>query len=193
MRDFASLRQDIRFETVLCGAPITFHSTWGLFSPTAIDEGSRLLLDQIEVKETDTILDVGCGYGAIGLPLARQALKGSVHLIDNNFTAVEYAKKNAALNGITNCEMYLSNGLSQVPKDMQFDVIVSNLPAKVGKEFFWILLEDAKLHLKPGGSLYVVVISGLKEYIKRNFTEVFGNYEKIKQSKSYTIARAVRK
>ena len=83
-------------------------------------------------------------------------------MIDKDFVAVEYAKKNAEVNGIKNCKVYLSNGFSKAP-DMKFDLIVSDLPAKVGREFLRILLEDAKSHLKPGGRIYVVTISGLRE------------------------------
>jgi precorrin-6B methylase 2 len=177
-KDLEKIRRDIVFSTDLQGENIIFHSTWGLFSPTEIDEGSRLLLD------------IGCGYGAIGIPLAKRSPTGTMHMIDKDFVAVEYAKKNAAMNHASNCETYLSNGFSNVP-DIKFDAIVSNLPAKVGREFFWLLLHDAKQHLKPGGEIYVVTISGLREFIKRNFNEVFGNYEKVKQGKNYTIGKAI--
>lgn len=69
---------------------------------------------------------------------------------------------------------------------------MSNLPAKVGNELLFLILNDAKKHLKKGGKFYVVVIAGLKDYIKRNFKEVFGNYEKLKQGKTYMVAVAVK-
>lgn len=168
---------------------MTFYSTWGLFSPKEIDEGSALLIKNVDVGESDQILDIGCGYGSIGLTLAKLAPHGKIHLIDKDFVAIDYTKKNAHINHIDNCEIYLSNGFSHVP-DIQFDTIVSNLPAKVGKEFFWILLENSKKHLKPGGKIYVVTISGLRKFIKRNFIEFFGNYEKIDHNKTYTVAMA---
>jgi 16S rRNA G1207 methylase RsmC len=62
----------------------------------------------------------------------------------------------------------------------------------VGREFFWILLEDAKNHLKPGGRICVVTVSGLREFIKRNFQDIFGNYEKVKQGRNYTVGMAVK-
>lgn len=170
----------------LRGFPMTFYSTWGLFSPREIDEGSALLIDNVEVASSDKLLDIGCGWGVIGLALAKLASQGKVHLIDKDYVAIDYAKKNARINHIDNCEIYLSNGFSNVP-DTQFDTIVSNLPAKVGKELFWIILHDAKTHLRQGGKLYVVTISGLKEFIKRNFKEIFGNYEKAAQNKTYSV------
>lgn len=185
------LREDIVFETDLLGRRFVFHSTWGLFSPTEVDEGSRLLLDHMEVRPDDASLDIGCGYGALGIPVAKRSPAGEVHMIDKDFVAVEYAKKNAAANGAKNCRVYLSNGFSAVP-ETKFDLIFSNLPAKVGREFLWILLNDAKKHLKPGGRIYVVTISGLREFIKRNFQETFGNYEKVKQGRSYTVGLAIK-
>jgi 16S rRNA G1207 methylase RsmC len=189
-KDLEKIRRDIVFWTNLHGEEFTFHSTWGLFSPTEIDEGSKLLLEHVEIKPDSMTLDIGCGYGAIGIPLARRSPAGMVHMIDKDFVAVEYTKKNAAVNRIKNCKIYLSNGFSDVPPAAKYDLIVSNLPAKVGREFFWLLLHDAKAHLKPGGEIYVVTISGLREFIKRNFQEVFGNYEKVKQGRNYTVARA---
>ena len=185
------LKQDIVFEENLRGHRFIFHSTWGLFNPRGIDEGSRLLIEHVEVGTCDLSLDIGCGYGPIGLTLARLSPDGEVHLIDKDFVAVEYARKNAALNQIDNCRIYLSNAFSHVP-DLRFDTIVSNLPAKAGNEMLSLILHEARRHLKPGGRFYVVFISGLKRYIKRNFQAIFGNYRKIKQSKTYTVALAVR-
>lgn len=191
IKDTSTLRKDVVFETVLSGRRFIFHSTWGLFSPTEIDEGTRFLLDYLEVRPGDVSLDVGCGYGALGIPVAKLSPMGEVHMIDKDFVAVEYARKNAEINGIKNCQVYLSNGFSRVP-DMKFDLIISNLPAKEGREFFQILLEDAKNHLRPEGRLCVVTISGLREFIKRNFQEVFGNYQKVKQGKKYTVGLAIK-
>jgi 16S rRNA (guanine1207-N2)-methyltransferase len=190
-RDLEKIRQDIVFTAGLLGGDFTFRSTWGLFSPTEIDEGSRLLLDHVEIRPDSLSLDIGCGYGALGIPLARRSPAGVMHMIDKDFVAVEYAKKNAAANHVKNCEIYLSNGFGKVP-DIKFDLIVSNLPAKVGREFFWLLLHDAQARLAPHGEICVVTISGLREFIKRNFRETFGNYEKVKQGKNHIVLKAVR-
>ncbi|MBI2624516.1 class I SAM-dependent methyltransferase [Candidatus Parcubacteria bacterium] len=176
----------------LRGQSLTFHSTWGLFSPTQVDDGSRLLIEHLTVQPDGVALDIGCGYGAIGLLLAKLAPQGVVHMVDKDFVAVEYAQKNAELNGLRNCEVYLSNGLSHV-SEIRFDAIVSNLPAKTGRELFDILLFDAQAHLKPGGTFSVVTIAGLKEFIKRNLREVFGNYKKLGQHKGYIVAVAVKR
>ncbi|MFO7604098.1 MAG: methyltransferase [Gammaproteobacteria bacterium] len=188
-KEIAQLRQDIVFATTLCGMPFTFHSTWGIFSPRGIDEGTALLLQHLEVRENDDCLDLGCGYGPLGLTLARLAPQGRTTLVDKDFVAVEYSNKNARLNHIHNATALLSNGFEQI-REQRFDVIVSNIPAKVGNEMLSLFLYDARRQMKPGARLYIVTINGLRDYMKRNFKEVFGNYKKLKQGKNYTVAMA---
>jgi len=186
------LKQDIHFQTELKGIPMVFHSTWGVFSPRQIDSGTDLLLQHLDIKLGENALDIGCGYGPLGLIMAHLSQTGQVHMVDKDFVAVDYANKNAELNQIPNAKAYLSNGLSNVPKEILFDTVVSNIPAKVGKEMLSIMLHDVHQQLAPGGQFVVVTINGLRQYMKRNFMEVFGNYEKVKQGKDYTISRAVR-
>ncbi len=184
------LKRDIYIQKELRGFPLKLFSTWGLFSPKDVDAGTELLLHSVEIAPDAVSLDLGCGYGAIGITLAKLSPSGHVHMIDKDYVAVEYARKNAKINNLKNFDAYLSNGFEKVPEGITFDVIVSNLPAKVSKELFLIMLLEAKNHLKPGGKFYVVTISGLKEFIKRNFQEVFGNYEKVAHGKTYTVSLA---
>ena len=186
------LRKDIILNTELVGAPMTFHTTWGLFSPRAIDEGTLLLLDHLLVLRDDIALDMGCGYGPLGLSIAQRATHGQVHLVDKDFLAVEYTQANAVRNGLNNAQSYLSNGFSHVPDDLPLSLVVSNLPAKVGNEFFQILFHDAHSRMQPGARIVVVTINGLRDFIKRSFKETFGNYKKLKQGKSYTVSMAER-
>ncbi|MET0103734.1 MAG: methyltransferase [Sedimenticola sp.] len=181
------LRQDIVFTETVRDQQLTYHTTWGLFSPKNVDEGSRLLLDHLEIGETDDTLDLGCGYGPLGLTMARLAPKGTSVLVDKDFVAVEYSRKNARLNNIENTEIFLSNGFDQVG-DRQFDLIVSNLPAKTGKELYYLYFYDALVRMRPGARFYVVTISGLRKFVQKAFMEVFGNYKKLKQGKTYTVA-----
>jgi 16S rRNA G1207 methylase RsmC len=185
-----ALRQDIIFDAQLRGQSLTFHSTWGLFSPREIDEGTRLLLDRIEVGQGDDCLDLGCGYGPIGLTLAKLAPQGKTLLVDKDFVAVEFTQKNIRANHIQNASVLMSNGFNQVNRSQRFDVITSNIPAKVGKELLTLWLHDAKSRLNPDGRFYVVTINGLRQFMKRYMNEIFGNYEKVKQGKSYTVALA---
>lgn len=189
--EIKKLREDIVFSETLKGIPFVFHTTWGIFSPRNIDEGTLLLLKYLEINEDDDCLDLGCGYGPIGLTMAKLAPKGSTILVDKDFKAVEYSNINAELNQVKNAEALLSNGFDQISK-CKFDVVVSNVPAKVGNEMLSLFLHDAYKQMKPGGRIYVVTITGLRKYIKRNFEEVFGNYKKLKQGSNYTVAMATK-
>ncbi len=184
-------RQDIIFNETLCGQPLTFHTTWGLFSPREIDEGSKLLLQHLEVDKSANCLDLGCGYGALGLTIAKLANQGKTVLVDKDFIAVEYAKKNAELNRIDNVEVLLSNGFDHI-QDRNFDLVVSNIPAKVGNELMTLFFSDAYTQMNKDGKIVVVTINGLRSYIKRTFSEIFGNYKKLKQGKNYTVSIAVK-
>jgi 16S rRNA G1207 methylase RsmC len=113
-------------------------------------------------------------------------------MVDKDFVAVDFANRNIALNRLTNARAQLSNGFDQVDPALRFDLIASNVPAKVGKELLALLLNDARARLKPGGRLYLVTINGLRQFMKRNLTEVFGNYDKLKQGAHYTVALARR-
>jgi 16S rRNA G1207 methylase RsmC len=185
----AKLREDIVFRATLLGHPMVFHTTWGLFSPKAIDEGTQMLVERVELEPDNDCLDLGCGYGALGLSLAKSAPKGHTTLVDKDFVAVDYSRLNARLNHVDNAEVVLSNGFSAI-KDRRFDVVASNLPAKVGNELMSIFITDALHQLNAGGRVYVVTITGLRRYIERTFKEVFGNYKKLKQGKHYTVAMA---
>ncbi len=184
------LRQDLKFQETVREVTLNYRTTWGIFSPKGVDEGSRLLLDHIKVNEDDDTLDLGCGYGPLGLTLAKLAPKGTSVLVDKDFVAVEYSRKNAELNAIDNTEIFLSNGFDQVG-DRDFDLIVSNLPAKTGKELYYLYFYDALVRMKPGARFYVVTITGLRKFVQKAFMEVFGNYKKVKQGRVYTVAMAV--
>lgn len=185
----AELRADRHIDASLRAQHFDFLTTWGLFSPKEIDEGTRLLLDHMEVQPDDDCLDLGCGYGPIGLTLARLAPQGRTLMIDNNFVAVEYANRNCTHNRVSNAEALLSHGFRDIG-GRRFDLIASNLPAKVGKEMWYLYLYDALASLNPGGRIYLVTINGLRDFVKRAFNEVFGNYDKVKQGKTYTVAFA---
>lgn len=186
----ARWRQDITFSDTLLGQSLKFHTTWGIFSPEAIDEGTKLLLEHMEIPADADCLDIGCGYGPIGMTLARLAPQGRTVMVDKDFMAVAYANRNCALNGITNATAQLSNGLQHLDPALRFDLIVSNLPAKASKEQHYLFLDDSLARLKPGGRFYVVTINGLREFMARTLKETFGNYDKLKQGKTYTVAMA---
>ncbi len=189
-KQLAKYRQDIKFSATLCGQTLQFRSTWGIFSPREIDAGTQLLMQYIEVKPDDNCLDLGCGYGPIGLTLAKLAARGQTLLLDKDFMAVEYSTKNARLNRLDNATAMLSNGFQHIDKNLRFNIVASNVPAKVGKEMMSLMLYDAWQHLEDGGKIYLVTVNGLRQYMKRNLSEIFGNYRKLKQGKAYTVHMA---
>ncbi len=190
--DIKKLKQDLSIKTNLLNHDLTLKTRWGVFSPRAIDDGTTLLMKYLQVNETDKCLDLGCGYGPIGLAVAKSCPKGEVHLVDKDFVAVELSNINAKLNHIDNTKAYLSDAFLSVNKDLYFDQIISNVPAKVGREQLSIILYDAFDALKPGGKITFVTINGLRHFIKDNFKSVFGNYKKLKQGQKYTISQAIK-
>ena len=185
-------RQDIKFRQDVLGKPFDFATTWGIFSPEKLDDGSLMLLDHVDFQTADNSIDLGCGYGVLGMTAARECPDGQHLLIDKDFVAVEYARLNCQKNGLTNTHVQLSNGFNDVNKDKRFSLVMSNLPAKVGKEQHYLYLLDAYERMEVGGRFYVVTINGLRQFMKRAFTEVFGNADKVKQGKTYTITKAVK-
>ena len=170
--------QDFTLQENLRGHELAFRTTYGLFSYKKIDDGTKLLIDSIKFRNGDSILDLGCGYGPIGIALAKENTNGKVYLIDRDFIAVEYTQKNCEHNRLSNCEVRLSNGFSHL-EGLKFDIIASNLPSHFSNDMLKWILQDAKNHLKSGGKLYVVTVSKLGKFIKREFENIFGNGERI--------------
>jgi 16S rRNA G1207 methylase RsmC len=191
-KQLAEYRKDITFSEVICEKSLKFSSTWGIFSPREIDAGTHLLMKHIKINQDDDCFDLGCGYGPIGLTMAKLAPSGKTLLVDKDFMAVEYSNKNVILNNISNAQAQLSNGFQHVDHALKFNVIASNVPAKVGKEMMSLMLHDAYHALKSDGRLYLVTVNGLRQYMKRNLKEIFGNYKKLKQGKAYTIHLATK-
>jgi len=188
----APAAHELRFDATLRGRTFDVTTTWGLFHPRGVDAGTALLLDRLEVAADATCLDLGCGWGPIGLTLAHLAPAGRVHLVDKDFVAVDYARANLERNAIANAEVLLSNGLDQIPPDRRFDVVATNLPAKIGNELTTLFIADSWARLRPGGRLYLVTLSGMRKFVQRVIQEQCGTYEKVKQGRIHTVHRAVR-
>lgn len=144
------------FETVLRGYKLRLTSDAGVFSRDGVDYGSRVLIEHMEIPHDAKVLDIGCGYGPIGLIAARLAPQGHVTLIDINERAVELARHNAQANAIDNVSFAPSDLFSAVGTG-QFDVILSNPPIRAGKAVVHQLFEQSWKHLVPGGTIWVVI------------------------------------
>jgi 16S rRNA (guanine1207-N2)-methyltransferase len=169
-----------------------FDTKPGLFSKSEVDTGSKLLIDNMEISKSDVILDLGCGYGAIGMVAGYLANQGKVLMVDTDIRAVKYSKINAKLNGISNVEVMASDGFEDIPTDIIFDVILSNPPSHQPKETVIEFIEMAKMRLKNKGKMYFVTEKRIRPMIKREFERVFGNYELLCTDKQYAISLAVK-
>jgi 16S rRNA (guanine1207-N2)-methyltransferase len=136
-----------------------------LFGSHAVDAGTKLLLRTVAGRPFRKALDLGCGYGPIGLYLSLEgAGRREVHLVDRDALALEFAGANAEDNGAANVRVYGSLGYTDV-EDHDFDLIASNIPAKAGDEAIAHLLTAAAGHLRPGGLAAVVVIASRSDYV----------------------------
>ena len=188
----AHLQSPPLFTIQVDGAPLTIVSAWGLFSAKQIDEGTALLLQELRaLPPQGHVLDLGCGYGALGLVLAKAWPQSRVVLADKDLLAVEAAQANIDRNGLTNARALLSPGFRDVPAG-PYDLIVANLPAQAGNEAIDELLLGAYDHLAPGGTIVVVTVLGLRRFLKRRLLAIFGNYHKAKQGARHAVAEATR-
>lgn len=151
------------------GKNLTFRVSQALFSSHDIDLGTRHLLQTLTTEGFDTydkVLDLGCGYGPIGISLKSVYRPSIVHMVDRDALALDFSRQNAELNSAGEIKIYGSLGYDDVT-ETDFDLIVSNIPAKVGKPVLSHILEDAKFYLRSGGRIAIVVINAIGEYVTK--------------------------
>lgn len=132
-----------------------FRTAPGVFSRTAVDRGTRLLLDTVDVSGARRILDLGCGYGVMGIVAAGRAPHARVTLVDVNPRAVALAVENVALNRAVNAQVRCGDGLAAVAGE-RFDLILFNPPIRAGRGVVLRLMREAHASLGAGGRLYFV-------------------------------------
>jgi 16S rRNA (guanine1207-N2)-methyltransferase len=137
------------------GELLTFVLDRGIFASKALDPGSALLIQNLGVAPTDRVLDVGCGWGAVGVAAAKSAHDGHVVLTDVNRRAARLARQNLARNRVRNAEVRVGPFYEPVPGE-RFDVIATNPPYRIGRAQVLRLLEESPAHLAPGGRLLLV-------------------------------------
>jgi 16S rRNA (guanine1207-N2)-methyltransferase len=172
------------------GFDIEFETQAGVFAHRGLDPGTRLLIETIRVSPTGRVLDLGCGYGAIGIVAAKIAIRGLVTLIDSDVRATRLAQTNVELNGVTNAEVILGDGTHDLPTKARFDVVASNPPTHSGREVLDDMVAGAYAVLRPRGRLYMVVNRLLS--LKNQVGSVFGNVEVAARSKGYVVVEAVK-
>ncbi len=170
------------------GVVFTFFSDLGVFSKNHVDYGSRLLVETIlkEKREVSSILDVGCGYGFIGIVLAK-TLNCFVDMTDVNKRAIHLCLKNIEKNKVKGTA-FLSDAYEKIQK--KYDLIVTNPPIRAGKKVVLKILLEAKEFLNKKGELWFVIRKdqGVKSIIK----EISDTYlvEVVTKDKGFYIVRA---
>ncbi len=181
------------WDATLRGQAFRFISDAGVFSKGGVDYGSRVLIDAMEVPVDADVLDVGCGYGPIGLSAAHLASRGHVTMIDVNGRAVELAKENAAANRISNVTIIQSDLFAELG-ERNFDVVLTNPPIRAGKETVHAIFDGAHERLRSGGSLWIVIQKKQgAPSAKQKLESLFDRVEEVTKDKGYRIYKATKK
>jgi 16S rRNA (guanine1207-N2)-methyltransferase len=174
----------------LKGNIFKFASDAGVFSKKEVDFGSRLLIESfLPVEKEGDILDVGCGYGPIGLSLAKCYPDRIIEMVDVNERAMELAKENAAKNNVSNIVIFKSDVYENVNK--QYTSILSNPPIRAGKKVVHSILEGAFERLISGGELWIVIQKkqGAPSAIEK-LEALFFEVEVVVKKKGYYIIKS---
>ncbi len=142
-------------DVFVLGQKSSFYTDNGVFSKDGLDFGSRLLLESIPLGEVGgKILDVGCGFGVIGLTIAKNT-GASVDMIDVNLRAIHLAKMNAKKNNINKVNVFESSCYTNVVD--KYSTIITNPPIRAGKKIVYEIVMGANDYLLDGGRLYIVI------------------------------------
>ena len=166
----------------------------GVFSKAHVDIATNFMLKTILKTETieGNVLDVGCGYGVIGITIKKFFENTKITMLDINERALNLAKKNVKLNNLEDIEIVESDGLANINQD--FNIIITNPPIRAGKEVIYKIYSDSFEHLKSGGVLYLVInkkhgAPSTKKYLE----ELFGNCEVLDKDNGFNVIKCVKK
>ncbi|HNT77583.1 MAG TPA: methyltransferase [Anaerolineae bacterium] len=168
--------EDIYFKKVIdfshARCLLHFRVSQDLFSSFQVDLGTARLLKSLtptRLGKARKVLDLGCGYGPLGLTLKKLVPQREVHLVDRDALALAYTTQNAALNAIPDVQVYASLGYDDVTA-RDFDLIVANIPGKAGESAIAHFLLDAHHHVQPEGQVAIVVVAPLTETVTNLLT-----------------------
>lgn len=173
------------------GVKITFFADNGVFSKSGIDFGSNLLLKTVDLKNVLTILDVGCGYGTIGVTLAKTNPLTFVTMVDVNLRAIKLCKLAIEKNNVSNANVLESNIYENITE--KYDLIISNPPIRAGKSVVHSIIVGAYERLNDGGSMWCVIQKkqGAASAVKA-LKEVYKTVEIVEKDKGYEIIKATK-
>lgn len=165
-------------------------SSSGVFSKDKVDLGTLVLIDSLDLPERGEILDMGCGYGIVGITIAKLRPGVKVTMADVNPLAIKLVRENLERNLVHNAEAIRSD-LYDLLGGRLFDMIVSNPPLAAGYKTIFPMIEGAFGHLKDGGLLQIVLRKGINR-IPAKMEEVFHNVETVSRKSGYRVFRSVR-
>ncbi len=175
------------FTATLRGRAVRLMTEAGVFSRRRVDAGTRLLVERLEMGPRERLLDLGCGYGVVGLVAALLAPEARVTLVDINERAVELARENLRANGIEDAEVLQGDGFAPLA-GRAFDVIALNPPVRAGLEVVHGLIEESREHLVVGGRFYLV---GRRRQgvvrLAEKMAEVFGEVVEVAKDGGYRL------
>jgi 16S rRNA (guanine1207-N2)-methyltransferase len=157
--------------TSLRGIDLRFETAESLFSPRAIDQGTLAMLSAIELQPADKVLDLGCGYGVVGILAARLIGAQRVTMVDNDPVAIEFAKANAALNDVAGVRIVQSDGFANL-NESGFTKIICHPPYHVDFSVPKAFIEKGFNRLAMGGRLYMV--TKRLDWYKNKIAAIFG-------------------
>ena len=188
----ASMRRPAEFRVIVRGHPFTFRTDAGVFSRAELDRGTELLLEALEVGPCESILDLGCGYGVVGIVAGRLSDGGHVVLTDVNERATELARTNIGANGIRNAEVRFGDLYAPV-EGMLFDHILCNPPIRAGRGVVDRIVSEAPAHLLDGGSLWLVARTRQgADSLRSRMAMAFGNATVVKRGSGFKVLRSVK-
>lgn len=174
------------------GSQLRMQTSVGTFSRSGLDEGSAILLERCEIAPGSRVLDLGCGWGAVGCVVADSVAESFVAMCDVNLRAAHLALENARINGLRNIVAWCGDGANAAAGET-FDVVLLNPPVRAGNDVMQKLFNDAQRVLKSGGSLWIVLrtAQGAKSWQKR-LEEQWGNCQTVEIDKGYRIFQCVK-
>jgi len=158
--------------------PLEFETTKGVFSPNNIDRGTLAMLAQLQISPADKLLDLGCGYGTVGIYAAKVIGAENVVMSDIDRNALTLAQKNAARNGVPNITFHHSDGFRSIP-ETAFTHIFSNPPYHADFSVPKHFIEKGFNRLIIGGRLYMV--TKRLDWYKNKITAIFGGVKVIRE------------